>query len=180
MPVRGEGKDSGSPRWRPAPPQIVLGTKPEPGGGHPRGAPGRTPRRTRGRQRGEESVLRMPISLIPAHPPTEGTPALSRLSGPMSQVLGTQGPSLGRPGACPGFLWAPRGPRVRGSSSKATQAPPSSAVTIARWCPSPGQPQAAARVRTGPRGVGLSQQKMCSWGPAGRGWGHWKALPVKD
>lgn len=71
-----------------------------------------------GDKRGEESVLMMPISLILAHPPTKGTLAPPRLLGPMSQVLGTQGPSLGRPGACASLLWAPRGPRVRGSSSK--------------------------------------------------------------
>ena len=46
-----------------------------------------------GDKRGEESVLMTPISLILAHQPIL---VPSRLSGPMSQVLGTQGSSLGR------------------------------------------------------------------------------------
>ena len=27
---------------------------------------------------------------------------------------------------------------------------------------------------------GVVPGRMCSQGPAGRGWGYWKALPVKD
>ena len=138
----------------PAPPQIVPGTKPEPGGGHPRGAPAHTPRRTPGGQarRGKRPDDAHQPDTGPS--PTKGTLAPPRLLGPMSQVLGTQGPSLGRPGACASLLWAPRGPRVRGSSSKTTQAPPSSAAPIARWCPSPSRPSLQQGWGEGPEGWG--------------------------
>lgn len=63
-----------------------------------------------GDKRGEESILMTPISLILAHPPTEGTPAPSRLSGPRSQALHTQGPSPGRPSPVPASCGLPGAP----------------------------------------------------------------------
>ena len=115
-----------------------------------------------GDKRGEESVLMMPIILILAHPPTEGTPAPSRLLGPRSRALHTQGPSLGRPSPVPASCGLPGAPG-RGA---ARPRPPSPLSPQQHPLPNGACLPAGPRLQQGcPMVPGPCLQQGCPMGP---------------